>query len=169
MHTLTSQIHQPPVAATWQRVVALLERIPHGAIALIGRVSIAATFWMSGQTKIEGLVVDPIAGTVELGWPRVTAEAIELFASEYTLPVIAPAPAATLAAIAEHVFPLLLLVGLATRLSAIALLVMTLVIQIFVYPAAFATHGVWASVLLDLIARGPGMLSLDHLIASRLR
>lgn len=164
----THRLHRPIVASV-QRAIAMLERIPHSAIALLGRVSIALTFWMSGQTKIEGLMIDPVARTVELGWPRVTQDAIELFASEYMLPLIPPAPAARLAAIAEHVFPLLLLIGLGTRLSAFALLVMTLVIQVFVYPSAFATHGVWATVLLYLIARGPGMLSLDHLIASRFR
>ncbi len=169
MNTLASHRRRLPLVAHLQHAIATFERIPHSAIALIGRVSIALTFWMSGQTKIEGLVIDPVARTVEFGWPRVTAEAIELFATEYMLPLIPPAPAATLAAIAEHVFPLLLLLGLGTRLSALALLVMTLVIQVFVYPGAFATHGVWATVLLYLIARGPGMLSLDHLIAPRLR
>ena len=69
---------------------------------------------------------------------------------------------APMAATAEHLFPLLILIGLATRFSALALLGMTLVIQLFVYPGAYATHGTWAAVLLVLIARGPGMLSVDH-------
>ena len=64
---------------------------------------------------------------------------------------------------------LLLLIGLATRFSALALLGMTLVIQLLVYPGAYATHGVWAAVLLYLMARGPGALSLDHWLASRAR
>ncbi|MEO6365539.1 MAG: DoxX family protein [Luteimonas sp.] len=169
MNAVASHRRDRPLSVRLQHAIEMLQRIPHSAIAVIGRISIALTFWMSGQTKIEGLVIDPVSRTVELGWPRVTAEAIELFASEYMLPLIPPAPAATLAAIAEHVFPLLLLIGLGTRLSALALLVMTLVIQVFVYPGAFATHGVWATVLLYLIARGPGMLSLDHLTAPRLR
>jgi putative oxidoreductase len=74
-----------------------------------------------------------------------------------------------MAAIAEHVLPLLLLVGLACRFSAFALLVMTLVIQVFVYPSAFATHGLWAALMLYLMAKGPGVVSLDHLIARRAR
>ena len=74
---------------------------------------------------------------------------------------------ATLAATAEHVFPVLLLLGLATRFSALALLGMTAVIQVFVYPGAYATHGVWATVLLFLIAKGPGALSIDHWIKRR--
>ena len=72
-----------------------------------------------------------------------------------------------MAATAEHLFPLLILVGLATRFSALALLGMTLVIQLFVYPGAYATHGTWAAVLLYLMAQGPGKLSLDHWLASR--
>jgi putative oxidoreductase len=68
---------------------------------------------------------------------------------------------------AEHVFPFLLLIGLATRFSALALLGMTLVIQLFVYPDAYATHGTWAALLLYLMARGPGALSIDHWLARR--
>jgi putative oxidoreductase len=149
--------------------IALFSRIPHSAIALLARFSVAMTFWMSGQTKIEGLVLDPINSTVAFGWPRVSDGALELFRSEYTLPLIPPELAAPMAAVAEHVFPLLLLVGLASRLSAFALLVMTLVIQVFVYPSAFATHGLWAALMLYLMARGPGVVSLDHLVARRVR
>ncbi|NZA26772.1 DoxX family protein [Luteimonas sp. SJ-92] len=150
-------------------MIARFERIPHGAIALLARVSIATTFWLSGQTKIEGLVLDPIGRTAELGVPRMSENAVELFRNEYALPLIPPELAAVTAAVAEHLFPLLLLVGLASRFSALALLVMTLVIQVFVYPSAFATHGLWAAALLYLIARGPGAVSLDHLIARRAR
>ena len=73
-----------------------------------------------------------------------------------------------MAAFAEHFFPILILLGLATRFSALALLVMTMTIQVFVYPGAYPTHGVWAAVLLYLMARGPGRFSVDHLIARRL-
>lgn len=148
-------------------LTAAFSRIPHDAIALLARFSIAMTFWVSGQTKIEGLVLDPIGGNIELGWPRLSDSALELFHSEYALPVIAPELAATMAATAEHVLPLLLLLGLASRLSAFGLLVMTLVIQIFVYPLAYPTHGLWAALLLYLMARGPGSISLDHLLARR--
>lgn len=89
-----------------------------------------------------------------------------LFRDEYQLPLIQPEIAATLAAFAEHFFPLLILLGLATRLSALALLGMTLTIQLFVYPDAYPTHGTWAAVLLLLMVHGPGKLSLDHWIAS---
>ncbi len=146
---------------------AAFVRIPESAIQLLARVSLAVTFWASGQTKIEGLVLDPIGWNVELGWPRLSDSALDLFQTEYQLPLLSPALAAPLAAVAEHVFPLLLLLGLATRLSAAALLAMTLVIQIFVYPSAYATHGLWAALFLYLMARGPGALSLDALLAAR--
>lgn len=148
-------------------VIVTFNRIPHSAIALLARFSIAMTFWTSGQTKVEGLVLDPIGGNVALGWPHLSESAVELFRSEYALPVLPPELAATLAATAEHVLPLLLLLGLASRLSAFALLVMTLVIQTFVYPLAYPTHALWAALLLLLMARGPGAISLDHLLARR--
>lgn len=142
-------------------------RIPDDLIQLLARVSIAATFWLSGQTKIEGFVLDPIGLQVQFGWPHLSEGAVELFRSEYALPLLPPEPAALMAATAEHAFPVLLLIGLGTRLSAGALLGMTLVIQTFVYPSAWPTHGLWAALMLYLMARGPGRFSLDHLIARR--
>ena len=132
-----------------------LARIPYWLCALALRIFPAAVFWQSGQTKVEG-------------W-HVSASAIYLFREEYKLPLIDPVIAAHLAAFAEHFFPLLLVMGLATRLSALALLLMTLVIQIFVYPGAWPTHGTWIACFLVLIAQGPGIVSLDHLIAWRWR
>lgn len=150
-----------------QRVIACFARTPESLIAALGRFSIAAVFWKSGQTKIEGFALDIVDGTFELGLPHVSDSAFALFRHEYQLPLVSPEIAAPLAAIAEHVFPFLLLIGLATRFSAAALLVMTLVIQVFVYPGAYPTHGVWATVLLYLMARGGGLLSIDHWIALR--
>lgn len=144
--------------------VELCQRIPYTLIALLARFSIAAVFWKSGQTKVEGLAIDLVAGTFELGLPRLAPSTVPLFAEEYRVPLLPPELAALLATCAEHLFPVLLLLGLATRLSALALLGMTLVIQVFVYPGAYPTHGVWAACLLLLIARGPGVLSLDWLI-----
>lgn len=149
------------------RLIDLCARIPDSLIALIGRFSIAAVFWLSGQTKIEGLAINLVLGEFHLGWPHLSDSALSLFQEEYALPLIPPAWAATLAAIAEHVLPVLILIGLATRLSALGLLGMTLVIQVFVYPGAYPTHGVWATVLLYLIAKGPGRLSIDAWIAGR--
>jgi putative oxidoreductase len=132
-------------------ILSALNSIPYSLIALIARVSPAAVFWMSGETKVEG-------------W-HVKDSAIALFRDEYALPLIDPFIAAHISAFAEHVFPIFLILGLASRLAALALLGMTAVIEIFVYPDAWPTHGVWATCFLIVIARGPGIFSLDHLIA----
>lgn len=142
-------------------------RIPDSLIAFVGRFSIAAVFWKSGQTKVEGFVIDIVSGDIQLGWPHLSDSVIPLFKYEYKLPLVSPEVAAPMAAFAEHFFPALILLGLATRLSAFALLGMTMVIQLLVYPGAYPTHGAWAAVLLFLIARGPGKWSIDHWIAKR--
>jgi putative oxidoreductase len=136
-----------------QKVIGRLERIPYSVIALGARIFPAAIFWQSGQTKLEG-------------W-RVSENAIYLFKEDYKLPLLDPTVAAHLAAIMEHVFPALLVIGLASRPAAAALLAMTLVIEIFVYPDAWPTHGVWATCLLLVVARGPGVFSIDHLLPRR--
>lgn len=149
-------------------IVGLMSRIPDSLIALVGRFSIAAIFWKSGQTKVQGFAIDIVGGEFQLGWPRLSDSVIDLFRDEYRVPLIPPELAAPMAAFAEHFFPVLILVGLATRFSALALLAMTLVIQIFVYPDAYPTHGVWMTVLLLLVARGGGVASLDHWLSRRL-
>lgn len=156
-----------PIARLIGLAVGLFERIPHTLIAFVARFSIAAVFWNSGQTKVQGFVLNLVSGEFEFGWPSLSDSALALFQDEYKLPFIPPELAAPMAATAEHVFPFLLLIGLGTRFSALGLLVMTLVIQLFVYPGAYATHGTWAALLLYLIARGPGTWSVDHWLASR--
>lgn len=151
------------------RIVELFNRIPASLVALCARIGIGATFWLSGQTKVEGLVLDPIGLHAQLGWPRVSEGALELFRSEYALPLLPPELAATAAAFSEHLFPLMLVLGLGTRFAALALLGMTAVIEVFVYPDAWPTHAVWAACLLYLVARGPGVLSLDHWLGRRAR
>jgi len=151
------------------RAIVLLEKIPRSLIAFIARFSIAAVFWKSGQTKVEGLAIDLFDGSFQLGVPRLADSTIPLFQSEYHVPLLSPELAAHLAAFAEHFFPILVLIGFATRFSALALLGMTLTIQLFVYPDAYPTHGTWAAVLLYLMTTGPGKLSIDHLIAKRYR
>jgi putative oxidoreductase len=138
-----------------QRLLAALNRIPYWFIALCARVFPAAVFWQSGQTKIAGFHLKP--------------SAVALFQNEYQLPVIDPTAAAYLSAVGEHVLPVLLVLGLATRFAALGLLFMTAVIEIFVYPWAWPTHGVWATCFVLLIARGPGEVSLDALIARRFK
>ncbi len=151
------------------RVIDLFEKIPHSLIAFVARFSIAAVFWKSGQTKVEGFAVDLVSGTFIYDNPHLADSTVPLFSSEYPLPLIPAETAAYLATFSEHLFPLLILLGLATRFSALALLGMTLTIQLFVYPDAYPVHGTWAAVLLLLMARGPGVLSIDHLLARRHR
>ncbi len=127
-----------------------LDRIPDAPVALMLRLFPALVFWQSGRTKVEGLSIK------DSTW--------FLFETEYALPVIPHEVAAVLATVAEHLLPVLLILGLCTRLSALGLLGMTAVIQIFVYPAAWMTHGLWAAPLLAVAARGPGQWSADHLI-----
>ena len=138
-----------------QRAIAAMGCIPDWLIALAARVFPAAVFWQSGQTKVAGFHLKP--------------SAIALFQNEYQLPLIDPVIAAHISAFSEHFFPILLVIGLATRFSALALLFMTAVIEIFVYPGAWPTHGVWATCFLVVISRGPGWLSLDHLISQKYR
>lgn len=145
-----------------RRVVAA---IPESAVALLARISVAGVFWRSGQTKVEGFAIDLVEGRLDLGWPRLSANAVDLFREEYRLPLLPPEWGALLAATGEHLLPALLLVGLATRFSAAGLLAMTAVIQLLVYPGAWPTHGVWAAALLWLMLRGPGAVSLDHVLA----
>ncbi|OGA75618.1 MAG: hypothetical protein A2X72_19390 [Burkholderiales bacterium GWF1_66_17] len=149
------------------RVHSAMGHLPNTLLAFIARFSIAAVFWKSGQTKIEGLAIDIVSGTFTLGWPRLSDNAVFLFKEEYQLPLLPPELGATMAALGEHILPLFILLGLATRLSALGLLGMTMVIQLFVYPDAYATHGTWAAVLLYLMAHGPGQLSIDAWIAKR--
>lgn len=150
-----------------RQAIALLERIPDSLIALLGRFSIAAVFWLSGQTKVQGFTLNIVSGQFSIDNPRLSDSVVDLFRDEYRLPIVPPEILAPMAAFAEHFFPALILIGLATRFSALALLGMTATIQIFVYPDAYPLHGVWATVLLVLAARGPGAVSLDALIARR--
>ncbi|MBV4478857.1 DoxX family protein [Pseudomonas khavaziana] len=157
-----------PAPCLVKRAVALFENIPYSLIAFIARFSIAAVFWKSGQTKVEGFAIDLVSGTFQWGEPKLAASALWLFRSEYHVPLLSPEVAAHLATFAEHFFPVLILLGLATRFSALGLIGMTLTIQLFVYPDAYPTHGTWIALLLLLLAKGPGSLSIDHLIARRL-
>ena len=148
---------KPPTGlrGIWHDVAGQLTKlVPHDALALIDRVAIGAIFFLSGRTKVEG-------------WLTVTDSTYTLFRDEYKLPLIPVEIAAHAAAWAEHLFPLLLVLGLLTRLSALALLGMTLVIQLFVYSDAWPTHLSWAGLLLYLLGRGAGTLSLDRLLRIR--
>lgn len=145
----------------------IFRKIPESVILFLSRFAIAAVFWKSGQTKVEGFTLDIIAMKAEFGWPRLAEETGFLFEYEYDLPLIPPMLAAVLATIGEHLLPTLILTGLLTRLASFGIVMMTLVIQIFVYPDAYATHATWTAVALFLMHKGPGSFSLDHLLAKR--
>ncbi len=138
------------IAAYWQRAVACAQNlISDSLLSLIARVAMAAVFFLSGRTKVSGLLT-------------LKESTYVLFQEEYKLPLVPPELAAHLAAYAEHFFPLLLILGLFTRSAALGLLGMTTVIEIFVYPDAWPTHLTWAGLLLFLVARGAGKFSLDR-------
>ncbi len=142
----------PLISPMITQAITLFERIPHGAIALLARISIATVFLRSGLLKLDG-------------WSDGTT--LALFREEYRLPLLPPELAAYAGTAAELLLPPLLLAGLFTRFAALALLGMTLVIQLFVYPNAFDTHGTWAVCFLYLMRFGAGAVSLDRLIAAR--
>ena len=145
-------IADPIPLSAYHRLTDLAERTLTPSLLRIGqRLGVAAVFVQSGRTKVEGIFPSPDT-------------TIELFRSEYALPLLPPELAAYLAAGAEHLFPVLLVLGLFTRLSAAALLGMTLVIQTFVYPDAWPTHLSWAGLMLPIIALGGGRFSLDRLL-----
>ncbi len=142
-------------------------KIPEAAILFVARFAIAAVFWKSGQTKIEGFAFDFIAMKAEFGLPRLATSTGYLFEYEYDLPLIPPMIAAVLATLAEHILPILILSGLFTRLAAFGIAMMTLVIQLFVYPDAYPMHGTWLAIALLLMYRGAGSFSLDHWLVKR--
>ena len=145
----------------------LFKKLPESLVLLIARFAIAAVFWKAGQTKIEGFSLDIIALEMQLGWPILKDTTVFLFEYEYNLPLLSPMVAATLATLAEHILPTLILVGLFTRFAALGLACMTLVIQFFVYPDAYPTHATWLAIALLLIYRGAGALALDRFIKTQ--
>ena len=135
---------------------ALASRLlPESLLLLVARLGAGSIFFLSGRTKVEG-------------WFTITPGTFDLYASDYALPLIPPHIAAYAATISEHLLSVLLVLGLLTRLGAVGLLGMTLVIEIFVYPDAWPTHLSWAGLLLPLIAKGGGAFSLDHLLGRKL-
>lgn len=130
--------------------LARLERVPLSLIQLGMRVGVGSVFFKAGLLKY---------GSFEF--------AVKLFEEEYKVPLLDPAFAARMAMIQELTLPVFLFLGLGTRLATLPLLGMIAVIQTFVYPNAWTDHLIWASILVFLATRGPGVLSLDALIARR--
>ncbi|MES9849225.1 MAG: DoxX family protein [gamma proteobacterium symbiont of Ctena orbiculata] len=137
---------------TMQRLFDFIGKsIPEWGIALLARGAIAYTFWSSGRSKVSGFL-------------DISDSTFLLFEHEYGVPLIPPNIAAHMATYAEHFFPILLVFGLFTRFAALSLLIMTAVIQLFVYPDAWNVHMWWALAMLYLIRHGGGLVSLDRLL-----
>ena len=133
-----------------ERLVGWLERVPYTLLALPLRLAVATVFWNSGTTKLAN-------------WDAT----LQLFEDEYKVPLLPPDFAAHLGAAIELTTPVLLVLGFLTRPAALVLLGMTTIIEVFVYPQAWPTHIQWAAMLLVLLCRGAGNLSLDHWLARR--
>ncbi len=143
---------RPPLLAAIGSLIGLLDRVPYALLALPLRIGAATVFWNSAMTKLAN-------------WDTT----IELFTDEYKVPLLPPEFAANLALSIELTTPVLLVLGLLTRAAALVLLGMTTVIEIFVYPQAWPTHIQWAAMLLVLLCRGAGKLSLDCIVWQRVR
>jgi putative oxidoreductase len=143
-----SRLNTANARALVARFNALAGRLPLDVALLAVRIFPAAVFWLSARTKVDGL--------------SIKQSTYFLFEYEYALPLIPPGVAAVLATVAEHVLPVLLVAGFLTRFAALGLLGMTAVIQVFVYPGAWVTHGLWAACFLVTLAKGPGMISADR-------
>jgi putative oxidoreductase len=141
-----------PVLAIIEKFIAALDRVPYTLLALPLRAGAAAVFWNSAMAKLAN-------------WDTT----IDLFTDEYKVPLLPPEFAANLVLSIELTTPVLLVLGLFTRTAALVLLGMTTVIEVFVYPLAWPTHIQWAAMLLMLLCRGPGQLSLDHVVWQRIR
>jgi putative oxidoreductase len=137
--------------AALQRLIGLLDRVPYSVLAVPLRLAVATVFWNSAMTKLAD-------------WNA----AVTLFVEEYKVPVLPPEVAAYMAVSIELSTPVLLVLGLITRGAALVLLGMTTFIEVFVYPLAWPTHIQWAAMLLVLLCRGPGALSLDRLLWRRI-
>lgn len=154
--TLETLAAPPPAAAAHPllRPFDLLagvarKALPDDLLALVARFGVASVFFLSGRTKVDGIL-------------HITDSTYSLFETDYKLPLIPPDIAAHAATYSEHLFSILLVLGLFTRVSALAFLGMTTVIEVFVYPDAWSTHLSWAAILLLLIAKGGGRFSLDR-------
>jgi putative oxidoreductase len=131
-------------------IVTISGRLSEGLLLLLVRVALAGIFWRSARTKI-----------AEGSFLTMSDTTVLLFENEYGMPY--PQITAMIATYAEHLLPILVVLGLFTRVGAAGLLVMTLVIQLFVYPEAWwQVHIIWCALALTLIVRGAGLFSLDH-------
>lgn len=141
------------ISDLYGRLTAFASRIlPESLLLLTARWGIASVFFLSARTKVEGLLT-------------ITDSTYYLFETDYALPLLPPSLSAHLATYGEHLFSIMLFLGLGSRFAALGLLGMTTVIEVFVYPDAWSTHLSWAGLLLPILAKGAGALSIDALIA----
>jgi putative oxidoreductase len=147
---LASTSPRSSALALVSRVMRLLDGVPYTVLAIPLRLAVATVFWNSAMTKLAN-------------WDT----AVALFVDEYKLPLLPPELVAYVTVSIELTTPVLLVAGLFTRVAALVLLGMTAVIEIFVYPLAWPTHLQWAAMLLVLLCRGPGRLSVDHWLWKR--
>jgi putative oxidoreductase len=150
MTTPTSAPSDRPATSLVGRILRGLESVPYWLLALPLRFAVATVFWNSAMTKLAN-------------WDT----AVALFTDEYKVPLLPPGLAAYMVVTIEITSPVLLVLGLATRPAALVLLGMTTVIEVFVYPEAWPTHIQWAAMLLVLLCRGPGDLSVDRFVRKR--
>ncbi|MGZ0186699.1 MAG: DoxX family protein [Alphaproteobacteria bacterium] len=149
----TGQIPREGILGIWDRAVHWADRIPMAVILLAIRVGVAMVFLKSGFTKTtEGLTL--------------ADQTFMLFEYEYALPLIPHEIAAYAATYAEHILPIMLILGLGSRFAAMGLLGMTLVIELLVYPQQYwDIHLFWAGALLLIMAKGAGFFSIDRIIS----
>jgi putative oxidoreductase len=145
--TMANHISRHPLRSSVEGLLERLELFPLSLLQLVFRFSIASVFWKSGQSKI-------------VSWDTT----ILLFTNEYHVPLLSPQFAAAMSASFELGCSVLIAFGLLTRLATLPLLGMVFVIQTFVYPENWVEHLTWATMLLFLLTRGPGPISLDRLI-----
>ncbi len=143
------------VLSAYDRVAQVLSGKTVESVALLAtRVALAGIFWRSGRTKV-----------VEGTWLDISDTTLFLFETEYAGVPLPADLAAMLATYAEHALPILLVLGLGSRFAALGLLLMTLTIQLFVYPEAWWTvHIVWVALAAMVISRGGGLFSIDAAI-----
>ncbi len=137
----------------YNKAVAMISgRIPEAIALLLARLGLAGIFWRSARTKVE-----------EGSWLQMRELTVDLFRDEYGMPF--PEITGLIATYAEHILPIMIVLGLFTRIGATGLFIMTMVIQLFVYPDAWwQTHIVWAALALILMVRGGGLFTIDTLL-----
>lgn len=137
-------------SAMIRAIVETLSAFPQSLLQLLMRIAIMPVFWRSGWAKAENM-----------------EQAIDLFRDEYRLPILPAGLAAYLGTAVELTAPALILAGFATRLATLPLIALTLTIQFLVYPVSYPDHLLWFAILVFILTRGPGPISIDALLASR--